>query len=439
MGLERITGVRSFKAPFLLDSVPRVYVLTSRSDTRTGPWRNTITFMKIQNVFRTCLLAIAAVALYTGVTQAKPAKCVPHVPKAGDVLVTGGEDVNENATGNTEFFDVKSVTWMTGCPTKSAHDEAQIAVSGGKILVIGGETTTAHSKATDIYSPSTGNFGKKAKSMKASREDFVAVTLNDGSVLAVGGFDSSENPQNTAEQFKKNSWKLLAKKTTVARGAHCGALMTGGSKSGQVLIAGGTSADESSPELDSAELFDPATGAFTATHGNMNFARAYAVATALPDGTVLITGGIDSSLIARNTAEIFDPDTGDFTQTAGNMHSGRVDHSATLLLDGTVLIAGGETSYTGGTTKLNTAEIFDPGTGMFTSTPTVMNDHRDDNTATLISGSDTSLDGTVLIEGGFFNGQAESTAEIYHPTLKTFTSTSAMNFAHGEASAALIP
>jgi hypothetical protein len=63
----------------------------------------------------------------------------------------------------------------------------------------------------------------------------------------------------------------------------------------------------------------------------------------------------------------------------------------------------------------------------------------DDNTATVISGSGTLLEGQVLIEGGFFGGHAENTAEIYNPAMHTFTSTSTMNFAHGEASAARIP
>jgi len=120
------------------------------------------------------------------------------------------------------------------------------------------------------------------------------------------------------------------------------------------------------------------------------------------------------------------------------MTHARAGHTATLLGDGTVLIAGGETSYNGGRTKLNTAEIYDPSTGLFTSTAT-MNDHRDDNTATLISGSGTMLDGQVLIEGGFFNLHAENTAEIYDPVGKTFTPTANMKFFHGEANAAVIP
>ncbi len=170
----------------------------------------------------------------------------------------------------------------------------------------------------------------------------------------------------------------------------------------------------------------------------MNQGRSYALCTPLQDGTVLITGGIDDNGDARATAEIYHPDTDSFTFTNNDMSDPRVDHSATLLPNGTVLVAGRETSYANSTSKLKSADLFDPGTGKFTAL-SAMNDHRDDNTATVITGSGTALDGQVLIEGGFFNGQAENTAEIYDPVQKTFTPTSTMNFAHGEANTAVIP
>ncbi len=396
------------------------------------------------------LFAILIIGALEGVSYAK---CNPQIPRSGDVLVTGGEDLNENETSNTEFFDPGAGAWLTGCPSKTQHDEAQIVEGGGGLLLIGGETGTAHTKKSECYNPVSGKFSK-APPLKVAREDFAAVTLTDGSILAIGGLDVNENPTNTAEIispnrigfaphsctpfFTKTHWKLLKQRMTVPRGAHCAAVMTGGSKSRQVLIEGGTNADEDPPQLDSAEVYDPANKTFVATAGHLLEARAYAFCTALLDGTVLITGGIDDNLNARDTAEIYDPDTDTFALTAGKMNSPRVDHSATLLPDGTVLIAGGETSYTAITTKLKTAEIYDPATGIFTPTAD-MNDHRDDNTATLIKGSGTGLDGQVLIEGGFFNLRAETTAEIYDPVKKIFTPTSDMNFAHGEASAALIP
>ena len=68
-------------------------------------------------------------------------------------------------------------------------------------------------------------------------------------------------------------------------------------------------------------------------------------ATLLPKGKVLVTGGIDKAGTVPNiqylsTAEMFDPASGTFT-AAGNMEIERSEHAAILLLNGEVLITGG--------------------------------------------------------------------------------------------------
>ena len=70
---------------------------------------------------------------------------------------------------------------------------------------------------------------------------------------------------------------------TTARGYHTATLLP----NGKVLIAGGESQQR---YVASAELYNPATGTFTAT-GSMNVARGAATATLLPDRQVLIVGG----------------------------------------------------------------------------------------------------------------------------------------------------
>ena len=93
----------------------------------------------------------------------------------------------------------------------------------------------------------------------------------------------------------------------------------------------------------------------------MTSARADHTATLLASGHVLIAGG-NTGNSSTNTADLFEPATGTFTSLSQNnaMISARAHHTATLLPSGKVLIAGG-TDANGGTT--NTAEAFDLGLG----------------------------------------------------------------------------
>jgi hypothetical protein len=75
----------------------------------------------------------------------------------------------------------------------------------GKIYLIGGETLIAHTKVMEVYSPVTGKF-RTGLAMNATREDFAAVTLNSGRILAIGGFNNNENLRNTAEILTSTGW-----------------------------------------------------------------------------------------------------------------------------------------------------------------------------------------------------------------------------------------
>jgi hypothetical protein len=193
---------------------------------------------------------------------------------------------------------------------------------------------------------------------------------------------------------------------------------------GRVLITGGRQKQSNGITLlrtQTAEIYESDTDKFTPT-GSMADARAGHTATLLSDGRVLAVGGIDASDGFDNlaSAEIYDPATGKFTRT-GSLMQGRAHHTATLLTDGRVLIAGG---YGGGTLSLKSAEIYDPDTGKFTATGSMAAARRD-ATATLLP------DGKVLIAGGLdqYATSALASAEIYDPDTGKFSPTGSMTAA----------
>lgn len=77
---------------------------------------------------------------------------------------------------------------------------------------------------------------------------------------------------------------------------------------GRFLVAGGThttGVDFSATQFfNTAEIFDPATGTWSAT-GSMATARSSATSAILPDGKILVAGGRNLASAALNSAEIF--------------------------------------------------------------------------------------------------------------------------------------
>ena len=183
-----------------------------------------------------------------------------------------------------------------------------------------------------------------------------------------------------------------------------------------MLIAGGWIGHGTT---DEAELYDPATGKFTAI-AHMTTKRGRPEATLLRDGNVLITGGgadNDGPGITIASAEIFDAARLKFRPT-GSMHNARIAHSATLLLDGRVLVAGGR-----GAEVNASAELYDPKTGTFRETGRMIT-ARYKHTSGLLP------DGRVLLAGGSDERDWQGTlssAEVYDPQRGTFSSTTPLN------------
>jgi hypothetical protein len=151
--------------------------------------------------------------------------------------------------------------------------------------------------------------------------------------------------------------------------------------------------------------------------GHMTTPRSDHTATLLPDGTVLITGGLaTASGQALNTAEIYNPKTNTFTPLAAPMTTPRASHTATLLPDGTVLLYGGFTAHSADTPNLASplAERYDPATQTFSVVPFASSSSSSyypryehaaclyDSTTFFISGGATSSD-NILFDVRYFS------------------------------------
>lgn len=212
-------------------------------------------------------------------------------------------------------------------------------------------------------------------------------------------------------------------KMNVERAAHSSILLP----NGLVLITGGIMTGEQATE--SAELFNPGTRSFITT-GSMSVPRQTHTATLLTNGKVLIAGG-GSNGQCLSSAELFDPVSGEFTPT-GSLLTARYSHRAVLLNNGKVLIIGG---IGDNWTYLSSAELYDPQTGKFSLTAE-MNTARDAHTATLLH------NGNVLITGGSdgrgVNKIIHSSAELYLTSAGIFTSAGSMNFPRQKHDATLL-
>ena len=165
--------------------------------------------------------------------------------------------------------------------------------------------------------------------------------------------------------------------------------------------------------------------------GLVAVSKASATATVLADGRVLFAGGLvppNPPFASSDTAEIYDPATGLFAYT-GSLNVRRRLHAAVLLNSGKVFLCGG----TSGPPYTTICELFDPATGTFTPTVGVLSAGRRDLTATLLQ------DGRVLVVGGYDGANDSDRAEIYDPATDLIAVTGSLATSRNQHSATLLP
>jgi N-acetylneuraminic acid mutarotase len=325
----------------------------------------------------------------------------------GKVLIVGG------STASAELYDPATRTFLpTGSMSVARPGATATLLPDGQVLVAGGCCKDNSNLASaELYNPTTGTWSLTG-SMEHPRSSQTATLLPDGEVLVAGGAcngsgnncdsGSSLVNQRTAELYdpQTGTWTLTGAMRE-GRDLATATLL----QNGEVLVAGGFNScdDDFCSDLAESELYNPATGMWQVT-GKMHAAREQHTATLLPDGLVLVAGGLNEGGFGKggkySSAELYDPSSGTWTLTSP-MQSNHYGQTATLLQSGWVLVAGGQSSA---------AEVYEPDRGIWVNVGS-MSTTRTDATATLLESGD------VLVTGGSGpDGQAQRTAEVFDAT-----------------------
>lgn len=181
-----------------------------------------------------------------------------------------------------------------------------------------------------------------------------ATRLGNGQVIAAGGLDRKSfgfPAINGAELYDPATQRWTA---TGAMHAPRWSLDAITLSNGKALFAGGSAAFTPAPALDTAEVYDPATGMFTLTKNTLSVGRQSFGISLLNDGRVLLAGGntMGNNLNGSGTSavDIYDMTTNEF-HAAAAMYEGRALHAQLTLRDGRVVVIGGAQT---------SSEIYDP-------------------------------------------------------------------------------
>lgn len=256
----------------------------------------------------------------------------------GTVLVAGGCSARSGDTNralrSAEIYDPATNKWTVVKPMtdiRFGHTALRLK-NNNKVLVIGGAVVVGRGQYAalaycEIFDPSTSPdkaTWTPTASMRAPRKGHQAVSLNDGTVLAMGGdipgmpydglittYSLSSCERFTLDANGVGSW---APDTEMPWGLsqHRAVLLP---TSGRVLVVGGTESSVFDMGYRDCLLYEPAGRTWTPA-ALMTVGRWAAATAALPDDKVFVAGGVTrsgaaASIVGINdvtaTAEVYTP------------------------------------------------------------------------------------------------------------------------------------
>jgi hypothetical protein len=325
----------------------------------------------------------------------------------GTVLVTGGYVTAEASpcSNTAEIYNPTTGTWRYTASTMNFRRAFHMAVKlqNGRVLIFGGflrsDTGVSGVMTSELFDPVTETFTLTGP-LNYPHWQQPAVLLNDGRVMLVGGLG-----QSPSEIYNPVSGLWTANVPALPTGEYLPFVSL--LPTGEVFVAGG---QDGYTFLSTAATYSPLNNSVR-NLATLLVTRNNGTATTLPNGKVLLVGGVDDADPTNSlaTVELYDPTVlpNGRSQLVAPLSHDRYIHTATPLPNGDVLIVGGLNT---GNSFLASAELWSYQMSKWSSAGT-MATPRYAFTATLLPS------GQVLVAGGAIamGDVLTTTAELWMP------------------------
>lgn len=227
------------------------------------------------------------------------------VDEGGRVLLVGGVGAAGGVVAQAEGFDAQGVGFEVSTPLPRVGASV-VPLQGGKLLaVVGGSDGSTLQAEVETFSFQGGTFvpvGSGGVLMEPRRNAMVTAFQDSGRLVVAGGYPAAAEPGEGARPLASaevltagTALQVTQGPAIVARGDACAVTLP----DGRVLTVGGRRVGGSGTlrSTGEVELLTPMATPTSGTLGMTPLARPRYLhtCTALPDGTVLIAGGVDDS------------------------------------------------------------------------------------------------------------------------------------------------
>jgi len=336
---------------------------------------------------------------------------------------------NGVGTDASQTFTLTTVPWVARAPLPDGREYLATATGAdGTIYALGGYNTSV-SPQSWVYALAPGVSSWRAVAPLPlgsgdGRAYAAAATGLDGTIYLIGGVDHFLSAQSSVYAYtpSTNSWRGVAAlpgaraELAAATGAD-GTIYAIGGWSGQI----GSSSNRQQYS-NTVFAYHPATNSWSQVAALPDVRYGLAAATGA-DGTIYAIGGANASFTAQSSVYAYTPATNSWSAVAG-LPGARVDLAATTGADGTIDALGGADASN---TLQRSVYAYTPATDSWAPLPTLPGGLRG-------LGAATGADGAIYAIGGQGDsGAAQATTLAYYPPPipPTISSATSATFAVG--------